>query len=227
MISRDLSLRGARHPGCGTGGDVWLLRHAQVHERWEGIAYGSLDVPLSTQGEIETAETARRFARLPLRAVLSSTLARARALGEALAGASGAPLLASGELREIDRGAWQGMAVRELLERRADEVAAFYADPWGWNGHGGETDRDVLARVWPALESALERHGPPIAVATHYNVIRALLGRAIGMDPADTFRLRVDLGGACLVRDTDSGWELRRLNVRSPDAPGSGSRQAG
>ncbi|HVS11276.1 MAG TPA: histidine phosphatase family protein [Planctomycetota bacterium] len=216
MISHDLSLRGARHPGYATGGDVWLLRHAQVHERFEGIAYGSLDVPLSAQGEIETAETARRFARLPLRAVLSSTLARARALGEALASASGAPLIASRELREIDRGVWQGMAVPELLETRPDEVAAFYADPWSWNGHGGETDRDVLARAWPALESALAQRGPPIAVATHYNVIRALLGRALGLDPAATFRLRVDLGGACLLCDTDAGWELRRLNVRSP-----------
>ena len=222
MNGRDLSLRGARHPGYATGGDVWLLRHAQVHQDFEGIAYGSLDVPLSTQGESDTAETARRFAHLPLRAVVSSTLARAHTLGRSLANATRAPLLTTPDLREIDRGLWQGMAVRELLEGRPDELAAFYADPWSWNGHGGETDRDVIARAWPALESALERYGAPIAVATHYNVIRALLGRALGMDPADTFRLRVDLGGACLLRDTARGWELRRLNVRSPRGSGAG-----
>ena len=213
-----------RHPGYGTGAFVWLFRHGEVHEEWQGRAYGGLDVPLSVQGELDTRETARRFGSLPLRCILSSSLRRARVLGEALARESGAPLQITPALAEIQRGRWQGLTVSTLHAEHAEEVAAFYADPWAWNGHGGETDQDVAARAWPSLERLLAEHGAPhpggdpamLALTCHYNVIRVLVARMLGIAPEHSFRLRVDLSGAVLLRDTPAGWTLVRANVREP-----------
>jgi broad specificity phosphatase PhoE len=210
-----------RRAALGTGAEVWLFRHGEVHEDWQGVAYGGLDVPLSAQGERDTAEVARLFGALPFTAVLSSSLERARRLGEALAAAADAPLEVSPGLAEIARGRWQGRTVADLFERSAAEVEAFYDDPWSWNGHGGETDADVLDRAWPVLEAGLRAHGGPLALTAHYNVVRVLVSQAIGVSPADSFRLRVDLGAVTVLRDDPEGWRLVRANVRSPRRPGA------
>lgn len=215
-VSLDLAAP-ARHPGFHSGAEVWLFRHGEVHEDWQGKAYGGEDVPLSATGERDTRDVAAAFAALRPELVVASTLRRARVLGEALAASTGAPLVLDAGLVEIARGRWQGLAVADLWRDHADDVAAFYADPWGWGAHGGETDRDVLARAWPVLERAVARAaGGRLFVAAHYNVIRVLLARALGVAPEHSFRLRIDLSAICRLRDGPAGWVLERANVRAP-----------
>lgn len=219
-VSLDLD-RPACHPGFESGAVVWLFRHGEVHEDWQGKAYGGEDVPLSATGERDTRDVAAAFASLRPDRIVSSTLRRARTLGEALAAATGAPLELDAGLVEIARGRWQGMAVADLWREHAQDVAAFYADPWGWGRHGGETDRDVLARAWPVLERGVRAvQGGTLFVAAHYNVIRVLVARALGVPPEHSFRLRVDLSAICRLRDGPQGWVLERANVRSPGGHG-------
>jgi probable phosphoglycerate mutase len=197
---------------------VWVFRHGEVGEAYQGLAYGGLDVPLSERGRGDSGALAERFRGFPFRAVVASTLERARTLGELLASTSGAPLELDAGLVEIDRGSWQGRPTSELLARHEHEIAAFYADPWGWREHGGETDADVLARAWPVLERALRRHGGPLAVACHYNVARNLVAHALGLEPSASFRVRIDLTAAAVLWDSPGGWRLERCNVRTPQA---------
>jgi broad specificity phosphatase PhoE len=214
------SLRSPRapHPGFGTGALVWIFRHGEVSEEFQGVAYGGMDVPLSAQGRADSEALARRFRGVPFKAIVASSLQRARTLGELLAAETGAPLEMSPGLVEIDRGRWQGRPMAELMERHERELAAIYDDPWNWREHGGETDSDVLARSWPVLESALRRHGGPLAIACHYNVVRNLVAHALGIEPPASFRVRIDLTAAALLHDSPSGWRLLRSNVRTPGA---------
>jgi len=206
-----------RHPGLGTGARLWLVRHAEVHEDWRGRAYGDLDVPLSAAGREATGRLARAFGALAPRAVLSSPLERALALGRGIAERAGVPLDVRPELREIHRGSWQGEAVSDLHRREPDAVAAFYADPWRWRGHGGESDSAVLARCWPVVEAAVGGVGAgEIVCVTHYNVIRAIATFALGLAPPRSFAFRVDPGRAALLADTAAGWVLCHSNVGDP-----------
>ncbi len=222
-----------RHPGLGTGAHLWLFRHAEVHEDWQGHAYGGLDVPLSAVGERNTERIAAEFGGLGFSALASSPLQRARRLGEGLARRAGTPLVVEDDLREIDRGAWQGRTVAALKAERGHEVAAFHADPWSWREHGGEADADVLARAWPALERTVRRAAeaggaaPLAGLVSHYNVTRVLVSRLLGIEPGHSFRFRVDTGGATLLVDGPGGWRLLRSNVRSPAAAGSGRGEGG
>lgn len=210
------------HPGCGTGAEIWIFRHGEVADEFQGLAYGGMDVPLSAQGLRDSEALAERFRASGIRAVVASTLQRARRLGELLAEANGAPLELDPRLVEIDRGRWQGRPMRELMRDSEHEVAAFYADPWRFRGHGGECDADVCARAWPALEEALARHGGPLAIACHYNVARNLIACALGIEPTASFRVRVDLTAAALLRDGPRGWTLQRCNVRTHERRGAG-----
>jgi probable phosphoglycerate mutase len=206
------------HPGFATGAEVWLFRHGEVDPAWHGRAYGGMDIALSERGERETEERARAFSAIPFRAVVSSPLRRALRLGEALAHATNAKLVVTPELSEIERGEWSGMPVAELHAARPSEVEEFFADPWSFRVPGGENDSDVLGRVLPAFERALRVHGGPLALTSHYNVMRVLLAHLLGVSPANSFRLRVDVSSACMVRDTAKGWVLCRWNTRAPSS---------
>lgn len=207
---------GRPHAGFGTGAEVWLLRHGEVDAPWRGKIYGGLDVPLSDAGRRDTREAGRRFGAMRFDRVVASTMQRARELGEEIAQRSGAPLELDEGLVEIERGRWKGLSVEELMRDHEDDVARLYADPWNWREHGGESDADVVARAWPVLERALREARERVALCCHYNVVRVLAARALGVRPVDSFRLRVDLSGSLLLLDGPSGWRLVSANRRGP-----------
>jgi len=213
--------------GSGGGTRLWLVRHAEVSEDWQGKAYGDLDVPLSAAGEERTVELALDLARLSPAAVVSSPLERARRLGEAVAAGSGLPLRIADELREIHRGRWQGRTVAELHDEEADGVAAFYADPWTYRDHGGESDEDLARRAWSGLAGPLAGTSGPLVVTTHYNVIRVLCATALGIPAHRSFGLRVDPGRAVMIEDSREGWRLHHSNVESPAWAAGLAREGG
>lgn len=202
--------------GRGDGTRVWLVRHALVHEDWHQRAYGGLDVPLSSAGELQTAALSEAFRGVELCSVTSSNLVRAAAMGRGIAQASGAPLRVDERLREIDRGAWAGIDSAEF-RRRWEADPRFFEDPWTWKAHAGESDADVFARVGPAFEEvAREAGGRTAAIAAHSNVIRVLLGRLSGTSAFESYELRIDPAHASLVVDTPAGWTIERSNVARP-----------
>ena len=206
----------APHAGFAKGAHLWLVRHAEVHGDWRGKAYGDLDVPLSEEGRRRSRELARDLASLPPTALLTSPLQRARHLAQGITAASGIEAQECSGLREIHRGSWQGQTVESLHTDVPEEVAAFYADPWGWRGHGGECDADVHARAWPPIEATLAQGSGCIVVTTHYNVLRVLVAAALHIAPCRSFSLRVDTGAGVLLVDAPGGWELVRSNAFHP-----------
>jgi len=206
-----LASRGASR---GSGTRVWLLRHAEVHEDWHHKAYGSLDVPLSQRGIEQTEALVRTFRGAPLARVASSDLERARRLGRALAEASGAELVIDARWREVDRGAWQGIDAADFKARWEADAVAFFADPWRWRAHRGESDEQLFARVRPAFEDLVRAAGgATVAAAAHSNVIRVLLGRLLGRTAFESYELKLDPAHAALVVDGPDGWVLERMNV--------------
>ena len=211
-----------RHPGRGTGTRLWLVRHGLVDAAYQGVAYGDMDVPLSPEGLEQTERVARRLGTEPLAAILSSPLQRALRLAERLAELTGVALEVEPDLREIHRGTWQGRAVSELHASEPEAVAAFHADPWNWREHQGESDRQILERVWPVVERVLDEHaGRTAALVAHYNVIRVAATYALGLPPVTSFGLRVDTGRAVLLEDGERGWILHQANVTGPVGRGS------
>ena len=218
-----------RHPGFETSARLWLLRHAEVHEDFQGRAYGDLDVPLSEDGLADTERLAQEFGRLEVASIVSSPLSRANLLAEGISKYSGAEIVVEPGLAEIYRGTWQGQPVSDLP---ADEVADFYADPWSWREHEGENDSQLLARSWPVVEKHAREHaGRNLIFVAHYNVIRVIVAHALGIPSSASFSLRIDPGRGALLLDVraeptesrteipqTSGWVLRHSNVQNPHA---------
>jgi len=205
------------HAGTGSGSELWLVRHAEVHEDWQGRAYGDLDVPLSDGGAQRTRELIPILAALGPTLVVTSPLSRAHQLGSALAQAADVPLMIEPDLREVNRGTWQGMRVRDLMRDAREDVRAFYADPWTWRGHGGESDALLSARAWAVVARVLAKAGGGrVVMTTHYNVIRVLAAGALGIPAPSSFAFRVDPGRLSLFVDRPGGWVLAHSNAGAP-----------
>lgn len=162
---------------------VLLIRHGETpwnrDRRWQGHA----DVALSEEGQAQ----ARRLAAylkdrgMPIAAVYSSDLRRARDTAFEIAEALATKLVVDATWREIEVGRWTGLSREEIKERFADEWTRLAAGEDLSRG-GGERFADFSRRVVAALEGLRARHAEQtVAVVTHGGVISAVLLHVLGL----------------------------------------------
>lgn len=176
---------------------VLLLRHGPTSWNADGRIQGRTDLPLAASGRARV-----RAWRLPPTLVparwLTSPLRRARETATLLApGAVGV----DERLVEMDWGAFEGQTLAALRAEDPAGMAANEARGLDFRPPGGESPRDVQARLEHLLHELAD--GPTIAVA-HKGVIRAGIAFATGwnmqtkpplrMGPDDALELRIEPG---------------------------------
>jgi broad specificity phosphatase PhoE len=160
-----------------------------------GRVWSYSDVGLTPTGRRRAAELATALEPVPLDAVFTSDLRRARETAEAIATPRGIPLVSDGRLREVNIGDYEGMTLPRLREldhrflpwleiyfegRHASPDFHIPADlPWP----GGESIAGALSRVLPVFLDIVRNHqGRTIALCSHAYVLQALLCHIIGAD---------------------------------------------
>ncbi len=154
-----------------------LIRHAATAWTEENRIQGRTDVPLSPRGRAAAARW-RPPAELSGAEWVSSPLRRARETAR-LMGATDIAL--EPRLIEMSWGRWEGRRLAALRRELGAAMAENEARGLDFRPDGGDSPRDVQARLAPWLA---EVAGRPRAVAavTHKGVIRAVLALATGWD---------------------------------------------
>jgi len=182
-----------------------LLRHAETAWSAEGRIQGASDVPILPGQEIRLAEELKGLHTVtsPLRRCVET-----------------AALLGAGEaareprIAEMRWGAWEGRRLEELRAELGEALRENEARGWDFRPQGGESPREVLARVRPWLAEVAARGTPTLAV-THRGVIRAVLACAVGWDLRGKPPARLDWAAAQLFALAPDGRPtVERLNVR-------------
>ena len=156
---------------------LFLVRHAESTWNATGKWQGQSDVPLSPRGRLQARALATRFYGATLDRRLSSDLGRALETADAL----GSPPEPEPRLREIDVGAWAGLARAEVAERFGDEVRALRRGEPVRIG-GGESMEEFEARVDGVVDELRAAHaGERVLAVTHGGVVRALATRVLGV----------------------------------------------
>ena len=135
---------------------------------------------------------------------------RARRTAEAVAEATGAPLIVDDDLIEADFGAWQGLTFAEAGERWPTELAAWMASPDA-APPDGESFAMVAMRVLTAQDRLLEAHRHARAVVvSHVTPIKTLVCRALLAPPEAMFRMNLDVASLTRIDCFDNGSALLR-----------------
>ena len=157
--------------------ELHLIRHPRPDVA-PGTCYGHHDVGLADAA----AEVAARLRPLlPVAFALhASPLTRARLLAEQL----GTPSF-DARLKEMHFGDWEGRAFADI----GAAIDAWTADPLGFRAPGGESARDMSARVLAWLADLSQQAGqaaePPAAVVVvaHGGPLRVIAGHLLGLPP--------------------------------------------
>jgi alpha-ribazole phosphatase len=192
---------------------VYLFRHGEVVLAETKRFIGHLDVPLSPHGEAQCVAQARHLRDVPLAALYSSDLVRARRSGELLGAPLGVAPTVVPALREMAMGRWEGLTAAEIQAREPQAFATWMASVGEFPFPEGESVPDLVRRAWPALEALVASHaGSVIGVVAHGGTNRAMLCRALGL-PLDRLLAFGQGYGALSVLEHDGGrWSLARLN---------------
>lgn len=185
-----------------------LLRHGATEWNVAGRLQGRTDIPLSATGQEQLADRSLPQA-YGSRVWFCSPLQRARQTAEAL----GLQPVIEPALIEMDWGDYEGHTIAELQAMHGLAFAANEDRGLDLQPPGGESPRQVQARLRPWLQN-LAAAGQDAGAVTHKGVIRAILALAfewpmLGKPP-------VKLDWRCLqeFRITDVGRpELLAANI--------------
>lgn len=165
---------------------LWVSRHGQSTWNALGLVQGHAATPALTRVGARQAEaSARVLACEPVEAVYTSDLVRAARTAAPVGRALGLPVRIDARLRERSLGAaegtnadllgvrWSGVANRRVVDADA-------APP------GGESIRELYARVVPCALDALDAHrAGDVVLVCHGGVVRVLLAWLDGVGPDD------------------------------------------
>jgi broad specificity phosphatase PhoE len=184
---------------------VILARHGESDWNAAGRYQGHADRPLTGRGRRQADELAARLAKVPLDAVYSSDLMRARDTALPVAEAHGLRVDTLPELREVDVGSWSGLTREEAQQRFPEGFRRWLRWELAWED--GESYEAMGARVVDAVCRVAARHpGGSILVVSHGGSIRAVHAAAAGIDVGTYRRLHpvtpnADLGAVLVGPD--------------------------
>jgi probable phosphoglycerate mutase len=135
----------------------YYLRHGETEANVRLIIAGSLDVDLTPLGREQARAAARAFAAVPITAVYSSPLKRARETAEPIAHALNLPVTVLAEIAERNWGELEGKPRGTHLR--------------GSTPPGGESTKDFMQRVLAGL-SRIDAQVP--LVVAHSGIFRVL-----------------------------------------------------
>jgi len=197
----------------GVAKTLLVLRHGETSWNRERRIMGALDVPLSAQGREQCTAVGRLLADLavaglPVDAIVTSPLARARESASIIGSVLGVDVLEDDDLQEVRFGRWQGMSYEEVMQD--PDYRAYAHNPCAAATPGGETILDVQARGLAALaRGALGRR---TLFVSHGDIIRSTVCHYLAIPAGEYRRVRIDNCGLSAVDEIGARSEVKFVN---------------
>jgi probable phosphoglycerate mutase len=167
--------------------ELVLLRHGESVWNAEDRYQGQQGTGLSARGRQQAKAAAEYLRAFEFDAIVASDLQRVRETLQPYADTLDRPSVRIDKRwREIDVGTWGGRTFADVYADQPEVVNAFARGEDVARG-GGETFRQLRARVWEAMQDAAgvraEARGRRVLVVTHGGPIRVAAAAALGLPP--------------------------------------------
>lgn len=175
---------------------VVLVRHPPVASEFDGVCYGSTDVPLGSKGLQAVSRLAHALASEPITQLYHSDLSRCAEVASLVATLARVTPQADRRLRERCFGAWEGRRWDGLHAETGDAMMGMLTAPDSWRPPGGETTFELRDRV-QAWFAGLPESGRVVAI-THGGPIAVLRGTLAGL-PVEHWAALIPAWGEAVV----------------------------
>jgi broad specificity phosphatase PhoE len=182
---------------------LYLIRHASADSVGKYIAGWLPGIRLNADGERQAEDLAETLGTVPLAAVYSSPLERARQTADCIARQHRVAVRASDALGEIHYGDWTGKTFADL--ESLPEWRMFNTFRSHTRIPGGDLFVEVQSRAVVELERIVRLHPrQSVAVVTHADVIRAIIGYYAGMQIDSLLRIEISPASISVIEIGDS-----------------------
>jgi len=190
----------------------FLIRHGLNDSIGNWIAGRMAGVHLNPEGRAQADKLADHLAHMPIAAVYTSPMERARETAEPIARKLGLVVQVCNGINEIDCGIWTGKRFDELHDQvrwqRYNRLRSSSRIP------NGELMLEAQTRAVLALEDLCGRHpDQSIALVSHGDVIRAVIAYFAGI-PLDLFT-RIEISCASVSVIELDGHDPRILAINT------------
>jgi broad specificity phosphatase PhoE len=182
-MARRLKIRLRRRVVGGRGVlKLYLLRHGETEFSRSDRFCGAIDAPLTDAGRLMGEQFAAAYARMPWRAIVTSTRQRAHATAAPLAARTQTRVRRDPRLDEIFYGDWQGLTKSQALARDPGHFRLWRQDPT-IGPPAGESPFEVCERAMAAIDDLRARYDSGnVLVVSHKTVLRIVLCRLLNLD---------------------------------------------
>jgi alpha-ribazole phosphatase len=194
---------------------LYLMRHGAIEATVEKRFVGQIDPPLSPDGWKQSEWQGRQLTDVAFTQVWCSDLKRAYETAAIVCRNRGLEVLSAPELREINLGQWDGMAMSRIREQCPDLWQARGENIGHFRPPGAESFADLQQRVVPFIRHIAAQSAGNTLIVTHAGVIRMLLCQVLQMPLSHLFRIHLDYGGITLIQDINGMPQVMAVN-RSP-----------
>lgn len=191
-----------------------LCRHGESQWNRENRFTGFTDVDLNDTGVAEAKRAGAQIKDIKFDKVYTSTLKRAYRTAELAMAEAGQnpPTVKHDDLRERDYGDLTGLNKAETAQKFGDEQVHIWRRSYDVPPPGGESLKDVVARVVPYFEKHILpdlQAGKNILLAAHGNTLRAML-IVLGENTPENINSAEIATGTPIIFDYDNGKMKRR-----------------
>lgn len=160
---------------------IYLIRHCETKGNQQRLFQGRIDMDISDAGRAQLERLSERFRDIPLDALYSSPLLRAKRTAEAVAKYQPLAIQIDERLIEINGGCWEGRSWNDMPVFDPEQSRRWLEEPWNFGTEGDEPMRAVYDRMREALlDIAAANKGKQVAVVSHGCAIRNALCFAKG-----------------------------------------------
>lgn len=173
---------------------IYLIRHCEAEGNIYRRAQGWHDGNISLKGARQIEALAERFRDIPVDALYSSDLLRARRTAEAVTKYHDVPLRTTPRLREMRLGVWEDRPFGDVGHESPALLAAFNGDPDCWSVEGAESFAELKRRLRGIVrEIAAAHEDQTVVCVSHGMAIRSLLADVLNA-PSDRIEALVPHG---------------------------------
>ncbi len=172
---------------------LYLVRHGQTTFNVDRRVPGQLPgVLLTDEGRRQAQQAAVALSAVPVSAVVSSPLERARDTAEIIARGWALPIRLDARLVDTDVGRWTGMNLDDLA--KSDREWTAFVRHTDEAPPGVERLTHVMARAVESVEDIRgdASAGDNILLVAHADIVKLIIGHYLGMHPDLARAMRVD-----------------------------------
>lgn len=197
--------------------EIYVIRHVQAEGNLYRHMQGHWDGDVTPLGVLQRDALSLRFRDIPVDAVYSSDLWRARFTATAITMYHDLPIQCDRRLREINIGPWEAKPFANVIWEQPEVFDTFLHDPEHFSLPESETYHEVQKRAVEALYEIAEKNPDrTVVVTTHGITTRCIITKLLGVSLNDTETVPIFHNtGVAKLRYEDGRFTVETINDAS------------